>query len=137
MTLTTDAKTGDAEPPRPVAAVDTSSVPFAITDRAFLAPQRYTDRQFFELENEKLWPHVWQMACRLQEIPKVGDFVEYWVAELLRDRRPHQPDGDQGVPELVPSPRHAAGARMRDVPRWADRLPVPCLALEHRRHPGA
>ncbi len=80
MTLTTDAKTGDAEPPRPAGAVDTSSVPFAITDRAFLEPQRYFDRQFFELENEKLWPHVWQMACRLEEIPKVGDYVEYWVA---------------------------------------------------------
>ena len=29
-----------------------------------------------------LWPRVWQMACRLEEIPKVGDFVEY---EILDD----------------------------------------------------
>jgi phenylpropionate dioxygenase-like ring-hydroxylating dioxygenase large terminal subunit len=80
MTLTTRPETGDAEAPRPAAAVDTSSVPFAVADRAFLAPQRYFDRHFFDLENEKLWPHVWQMACRLEEIPKVGDYVEYWVA---------------------------------------------------------
>jgi phenylpropionate dioxygenase-like ring-hydroxylating dioxygenase large terminal subunit len=59
---------------------DSFSVPFGVTDRAFLAPQRYYDRDFFDLENEKLWPHVWQMACRLDEIPKVGDFVEYRIA---------------------------------------------------------
>jgi phenylpropionate dioxygenase-like ring-hydroxylating dioxygenase large terminal subunit len=61
-------------------SIDTSQVPFAITDRCFIPRQRYFDRTFFELENEKLWPHVWQMACRLEEIPHVGDFVEYWVA---------------------------------------------------------
>ncbi len=38
---------------------------------------RYFDREFFELECERLWPRVWQMACRLEEIPAVGDFVEY------------------------------------------------------------
>lgn len=57
------------------------SVPFAITDRAFIPRERYYDKQFFELENEKLWPHVWQMACRLEEIPDVGDYVEYSVAK--------------------------------------------------------
>jgi phenylpropionate dioxygenase-like ring-hydroxylating dioxygenase large terminal subunit len=59
---------------------DTSGVPFAISDRSFIPRERYFDSGFFELENEKLWPHVWQMACRLEEIPKVGDYVEYWVA---------------------------------------------------------
>lgn len=58
-----------------------STAPFAITDRAFIPRERYFDRDFFELEKEKLWPHVWQMACRLEEIPAVGDFVEYWVAD--------------------------------------------------------
>ena len=57
-----------------------SMVPFAITDRSFIPRERYFDKTFFELENEKLWPHVWQMACRLEEIPKVGDYAEYWVA---------------------------------------------------------
>ena len=44
--------------------VDTSAVPFAITDRSYIPRERYYDKTFFELENEKLWPHVWQMACR-------------------------------------------------------------------------
>jgi nitrite reductase/ring-hydroxylating ferredoxin subunit len=60
---------------------DTSGVPFVITDRCFIPRERYFDRGFFELEHEKLWPRVWQMACRLEEIPHVGDYVEYWVAD--------------------------------------------------------
>jgi phenylpropionate dioxygenase-like ring-hydroxylating dioxygenase large terminal subunit len=61
--------------------VDTSEVPFAITNRRLIPAQRYYDKAFFELEKRKLWPHVWQNACRLEEIPNVGDFVEYWVAD--------------------------------------------------------
>jgi phenylpropionate dioxygenase-like ring-hydroxylating dioxygenase large terminal subunit len=30
-------------------------------------------------EKEMMWPRVWQMACRLEEIPKVGDFVNYEI----------------------------------------------------------
>ncbi|GGM97926.1 aromatic ring-hydroxylating oxygenase subunit alpha [Streptomyces fuscichromogenes] len=61
-------------------AAATAVGPFAITDRAFIPRERYYDKEFFELENERLWPRVWQMACRLEEIPKVGDYVEYSVA---------------------------------------------------------
>lgn len=38
---------------------------------------RYYDPDFYALEVERLWPRVWQMACRLEEIPEPGDFVEY------------------------------------------------------------
>jgi phenylpropionate dioxygenase-like ring-hydroxylating dioxygenase large terminal subunit len=38
---------------------------------------RYFDREFFALECERLWPRVWQMACRLEEIPEIGDYAEY------------------------------------------------------------
>ena len=34
-----------------------------------------------ELEYEKLWPHVWQMACRQEEIPNVGDYIEYSIGD--------------------------------------------------------
>jgi len=30
------------------------------------------DRRFHELEKEHLWPKVWQIACRLEEIPEVA-----------------------------------------------------------------
>jgi len=59
------------------AALDT--VPFRVTNPELIPSQRYYDQAFFELENEKLWPHVWQMACRLEEIPEIGDYTEYTI----------------------------------------------------------
>src|SRR3954449_3505296 len=39
--------------------------------------ERYFDLGFFQLECDQLWSRVWQMACRLEEIPQPNDFVEY------------------------------------------------------------
>ncbi len=58
-------------------AAKLESVPLRVTDRERIPAKRYYDPAFFELERERLWPHVWQMACRLEEIPEVGDYVEY------------------------------------------------------------
>jgi carnitine monooxygenase subunit len=52
-------------------------VPFRVTDPERIPAKRYYDAGFAALENEKLWPHVWQMACRLEQIQNVGDWVEY------------------------------------------------------------
>lgn len=57
------------------------SVPFRITDPEMLPAERYYDPTFFELEKKHLWPHVWQMACRLEEIPEVGDYTVYTILE--------------------------------------------------------
>ena len=38
---------------------------------------RYTTREFHDLEMSRVWPKVWQMACREEEIPEVGDHVVY------------------------------------------------------------
>ena len=56
-------------------------VPYAIEvpDRA--PKQRYYDPDFYQLEAEQLWPRVWQMACRLEEIPEPGDFVTYEILD--------------------------------------------------------
>jgi nitrite reductase/ring-hydroxylating ferredoxin subunit len=53
------------------------SVPFEITDPERIPTARYYDEEFFRRETEDLWPHVWQMACRLEQIPNVGDWIEY------------------------------------------------------------
>jgi phenylpropionate dioxygenase-like ring-hydroxylating dioxygenase large terminal subunit len=37
----------------------------------------YTSSQVAQLERERMWPKVWQIACREEEIPNVGDYVEY------------------------------------------------------------
>jgi phenylpropionate dioxygenase-like ring-hydroxylating dioxygenase large terminal subunit len=56
-------------------------VPFAIelTDR--VPKERYYDPDFYRLEAELLWPRTWQMACRLEEIPRPGDFAEYEILD--------------------------------------------------------
>ena len=44
--------------------------------------ERYTSRAFHDLEVERLWKRVWQMACREEEIPEVGDTAVYDIAHL-------------------------------------------------------
>ncbi len=44
--------------------------------------ERYTSRAFHELEVEKVWKRVWQMACREEDIPEVGDHIVYEIAHL-------------------------------------------------------
>lgn len=55
----------------------TNTAPFAVTNPERIPTPRYYDEDFFKQENEKLWPHVWQMAARLELLESVGDFVEY------------------------------------------------------------
>lgn len=43
---------------------------------------RYIDRKFHELEKEHLWKKVWQMACREEEIPEVGDASVYDITDI-------------------------------------------------------
>jgi nitrite reductase/ring-hydroxylating ferredoxin subunit len=43
----------------------------------FIPAEAYLSPELVKLEKERLWPKVWQMACRVEEIPKVGDFVSY------------------------------------------------------------
>ncbi|MEE8077983.1 MAG: hypothetical protein V3T18_03220, partial [Pseudomonadales bacterium] len=40
---------------------------------------RYTTQSFYDLEMRDLWPRVWQMACREEEIPNVGDYSVYEI----------------------------------------------------------
>jgi len=58
-----------------------SDVPYAMHTPHHVPPERYHDRAFFELEKERLWKRTWQMACRLQEIPRPNDYVEYEICD--------------------------------------------------------
>ena len=67
-------------------AADTRDVPDILaTDRyrylgdEDLAVDRYVSAEHFKLEAERMWPKVWQMACRLEEIPYVGDYIVYEI----------------------------------------------------------
>ena len=57
--------------------IKTGQIPFEVTDPERIPSKRYYDPEFYRLETEKLWPHAWQMACRLDQIPEIGDYTEY------------------------------------------------------------
>jgi phenylpropionate dioxygenase-like ring-hydroxylating dioxygenase large terminal subunit len=56
-------------------------IPFSVEQPDRLPKQRYYDADFFAREAELLWPRVWQMACRLEEIPEPNDFVVYEILD--------------------------------------------------------
>jgi phenylpropionate dioxygenase-like ring-hydroxylating dioxygenase large terminal subunit len=59
----------------------TTDVPFAMTGNTTVPAARYYDATFAALEDERLWSRTWQMACRLEEIPSPGDYVEYRIGD--------------------------------------------------------
>ena len=79
---------------RPVPSVqeilnsDTRPVPAALRENRadFLGDEdldreRYFSPDFYRLENDRMWSRTWQMACRVEQIPEVGDHVVYEVAD--------------------------------------------------------
>ncbi len=58
-------------------ALSDQEIPHLIENPERIPAARYHDDEFFRLECERVWPHVWQMACRLELIPEAGDWVEY------------------------------------------------------------
>jgi glycine betaine catabolism A len=47
--------------------------------RAFVPKGRYLDPEFLQLELGKLFTRTWQIACREEELPGVGCYVEYEI----------------------------------------------------------
>ena len=56
-------------------------VPYAmeLPDRA--RKERYYDPEFYRLEADQLWSRTWQMACRLEEIPRPYDYATYEILD--------------------------------------------------------
>ena len=48
---------------------------------ADIAPSVYFDPEIHRLEIERVWGRVWQMACRLEQIPSVGDSIVYEIGD--------------------------------------------------------
>jgi phenylpropionate dioxygenase-like ring-hydroxylating dioxygenase large terminal subunit len=65
---------------RPSASAQPGS-PLALEGPTYIPKERYFDPAFFDLENKRLWRHVWQVACREDEVPNTGDFVEYRILD--------------------------------------------------------
>jgi len=67
---------------------ETSSVP---VECARISSKNYTSTEFAAKEKENLWPKVWQVACREEDIPNVGDYTVYNIADetIVVVRRPN------------------------------------------------
>jgi nitrite reductase/ring-hydroxylating ferredoxin subunit len=68
---------------------DSHPVPEVLRWRQRMAPgpdfvpvSQFTSPAFHRLEVERLWKRVWQMACREEDIPEVGDHLTYDIANL-------------------------------------------------------
>ena len=73
----------------------------------FVPKARYTSAAFADLELQRLWSRVWQVAAREEELAQPGDFVEYTIGDesILVVRAG---DGTIGAfHNVVPAPRHA------------------------------
>ena len=52
-----------------------------IGEDGFVPKERYTDPAFLDAELERLWPRVWQIACREEELVELGAYVEYAIGD--------------------------------------------------------
>ena len=65
----------------PVPAILREESPGIFDDVSAVPISRYTSRAFHELEKERLWSRVWQMACREEEIAVAGDTYVYDICD--------------------------------------------------------
>ena len=61
----------------PAPAVMLSESPAEGQSTADLPIERYFSKEWHDQEVEKVWRKCWQLACRVEEIPNVGDHVVY------------------------------------------------------------
>lgn len=60
----------------PIASVPPNPADYRPTDVA-----QYYEKSVLELEKKKVWPKVWLIACREDEVSRLGDFVTLEIAD--------------------------------------------------------
>ena len=63
-----------------IASVRRASEPFRVPSSRYISPQ------WADLESDRLWPHVWQMAGTLDHVAESGDWFEYqagWLSVVV------------------------------------------------------
>jgi phenylpropionate dioxygenase-like ring-hydroxylating dioxygenase large terminal subunit len=48
---------------------------------ADISVDRYISQDYHDAEVKNVWQKVWQVACRLEEIPEIGDYVVYDIVD--------------------------------------------------------
>jgi phenylpropionate dioxygenase-like ring-hydroxylating dioxygenase large terminal subunit len=70
-------------PPLPAAIGELAPQPAFLPDAPYRIPaERYTSPDFARLENERLWPKVWQVACSVDHVAAPGDAIECRLGAL-------------------------------------------------------
>jgi phenylpropionate dioxygenase-like ring-hydroxylating dioxygenase large terminal subunit len=72
-----------------IVAIDKEPLPFVLQHAGDIEPapriipyDRYYDPKYVDLEVEHIWKKQWQIACRVEDIPNVGDRVNYDIVDL-------------------------------------------------------
>lgn len=50
-------------------------------DSGWVPKHSLVSREYAEIERERLWPRAWQIACREEELAKVGSYVTYDILD--------------------------------------------------------
>ncbi len=68
---------------------DTRSVPPVLLEQSMgkldnieVPREIFFSKDYHDLEVEKLWKKIWQYVCREEDIPAIGDYIVYDIAEL-------------------------------------------------------
>ena len=64
----------DVNPPPACLLIESPALDLGLED---VSIDRYYSKAWHDREVEKVWRKTWQMACRVEEIPNVGDHVVY------------------------------------------------------------
>jgi phenylpropionate dioxygenase-like ring-hydroxylating dioxygenase large terminal subunit len=62
-----------------MAAVDASA--WRVRDDGTIPKERYLSREFLDLELDRMWSRVWQVAGREEECPATGDYLEHSIGD--------------------------------------------------------
>jgi phenylpropionate dioxygenase-like ring-hydroxylating dioxygenase large terminal subunit len=52
-----------------------------LADPVVVTNEAFTSEEYFKAEKEKLWPKIWQVVGRVEEIPAVGDYITYDIID--------------------------------------------------------
>ena len=86
-----------------------------------ISVDRWISRDFHDKEKEKLWPKVWQMTCREEDIPEVGD---HHIYEIIDQSIIVTRTGDDEFKGFINSCLHR-GRILRDCDGHADEFVCP------------
>ncbi|MDQ2811502.1 MAG: aromatic ring-hydroxylating dioxygenase subunit alpha [Actinomycetota bacterium] len=105
----------------PAPKVMLSESPTADESDADLPVERYFSREWHQREVENIWRRCWQLACRVEEIPNVGDHVVY---DIVHDSLVVMRTGPDEIRAFVNSCLHR-GTMLRTEGGCVQRLRCP------------